>query len=73
MVNVCNRSVDSEYQLLRRITHYVYHWKTDDGNYHTYEMDSKDYVSYDDIRTRAAGEISGFIQTDNSENPFESQ
>ena len=37
MVGTANRAVDSEYQFLRRITDYVYHWKDDDG-YHQIEL-----------------------------------
>lgn len=55
MVDVHNRSKDSLYQLTRRITKYVYHWKTDDGEYHSYELDAKDFVSYDDLQRRAEG------------------
>lgn len=53
MVSITNRSTDSFEQLARRITNYVYHWKTKDGEYHTYELDAKDFVSYEDIKDKA--------------------
>lgn len=55
MVGISNRSTDSFYQLARRITKYVYHWKTDDGEYHSYEIPASEYVSYDDLKRRAEG------------------
>ncbi|MDY5577248.1 MAG: hypothetical protein SPF70_07185 [Lachnospiraceae bacterium] len=70
MVDINNREKDSEYQLLRRITKYVYHWKTDDGEYHTYEMDAKDFISYDDIKNRAEGIASDFKSADSESTPF---
>ena len=58
MVDVQNRSKDSLYQLTRRITKYVYHWKTDDGQYHSYEIPASEFVSYDDLKKRAEGNTS---------------
>lgn len=55
MVDVHNRSKDSLYQLTRRITKYVYHWKADDEEYHSYELPASEYISYDDIKRRAEG------------------
>jgi hypothetical protein len=70
MVGVGQRATDSFYQLARRITTYVYHWKTDDGVYHTYEIPAKEFVSYDDIKRRAEG-IDGFEPLTDSEMPFD--
>lgn len=71
MVNVSNRSTDSFYQLARRITKYVYHWKTDDGQYHSYEIPASEFVSYDDLTKRATGQAhDGFVTADTI-NPFE--
>ncbi len=71
MVGVGQRSTDSFYQLERRITNYVYHWKTDDGVYHTYEIPASEYTSYEDLKKRATGQANdGFITTDTA-NPFE--
>jgi len=58
MVGVGQRSTDSFYQLERRITKYVYHWKTDDGQYHSYEIPESEFVSYDDLKKRAEGNAS---------------
>lgn len=70
MVNISNRDIDSEYQLLRRITNYVYHWKTDDGQYHEYEILASEWVSYEDLVNKATGN-DGFTSIDNdSEIPF---
>lgn len=70
MVTISNRDIDSEYQLLRRITCYVYHWKTDDGLYHSYEIPASEWISYDDLVKRATGK-DGFTSIDNdSEIPF---
>ena len=69
MVDINDRNKDSEYQLLRRITNYVYHWKTDDGVYHEYEIPASEWVSYDDLVRRATG--SDFTPIDNDEDvPF---
>lgn len=68
MVDAVNRNVDTKYQLLRRITHYVYHWKTDDGQYHEYEIDAKDFTSYDDLKRKAEGN-DGF-ETPDTDVPF---
>ena len=71
MVDINNRTIDSEYQLLRRITNYVYHFKTDDGEYHEYEIPGSEYVSYDDLIARATGQ-NGFTHLDEeSETPFD--
>lgn len=70
MVNISNRDIDSEYQLLRRITNYVYHWKTDDGQYHEYEIPASEWISYEDLVNKATGN-DGFTSIDNdSEIPF---
>lgn len=71
-MNIVNRSTDSLSQLLRRITSYVYHWKTDDGIYHTFEIPSSEFVSYDDLKRRAEGNPpSKFVEiTDEDEMPF---
>lgn len=71
MVDINNRTIDSEYQLLRRITNYVYHWKTDDGVYHEYAIPASEWVSYDDLVRRATGS-DGFTPLDrDSETPFD--
>ena len=70
MVDISNRNKDSEYQLLRRITSYVYHWKSDDGQYHEYEIPASEYKSYDDL-VRRATESDGFVSVDeNTDMPF---
>ena len=70
MVDVHNRSKDSLYQLTRRITKYVYHWKTDDGQYHSYEIPATEFVSYEDLVRRATGS-DGFTPLDaDSDMPF---
>ena len=71
MVDINNRDIDSEMQLLRRITTYVYHWKGDTGDYHEYSIPASEYVSYDDLITRATGQ-NGFTHLDEeSETPFD--
>lgn len=70
MVDINNRSVDSEYQLLRRISYYVYHWKTDDGVYHEYKIPASEYTSLEDLRQRAMGS-DGFVSVDDDDDiPF---
>ena len=69
MVDISNRSIDSEYQLLRRITNYVYHWKTDDGVYHEYEMPASEYTTYDDLVKKATGTDFTTV-SDDIDNPF---
>ena len=69
MVSISNREIDSKQQLLRRITHYIYHWKDDNG-YHTYEIPANDYTSYKELR-RKAHEQDGFIDiSKDSDVPF---
>lgn len=68
MVDYNNRSVDSEYQLLRRITYYVYHWKTEDGEYHEYEIPASQYTNYQDLIYMATHD--GFRPVSNENNPF---
>ena len=70
MVGVGQRSTDSFYQLERRITNYVYHWKTDDGQYHSYEIPATEFVSYEDLVRRATGS-DGFTPVDtDADMPF---
>lgn len=71
MVGVGQRSTDSFYQLERRITNYVYHWKTDDGKYHSYEIPASEYISYEDLKKRAESELNnGFISLE-TDSPFD--
>jgi hypothetical protein len=70
MVDFNNRSRDSEQQLLRRITNYVYHWKTEDGEYHTFELPAKEYISFETLKRRAEG-TDGFEPVNDSEMPFD--
>lgn len=53
MVDINDRDIDSEQQLLRRITSYVYHWKTENGEYHEYEIPASEWTSYDDLVKQA--------------------
>ena len=70
MVGVGQRSTDSFYQLERRITNYVYHWKTDDGQYHSYEIPASEYTSYDDLKKRAEGTLATDFVPANKDVPF---
>lgn len=67
MVDFANRSIDSEQQLLRRITYYVYHWK-DEAGYHSYTIPSSEFKSFKELRDEAIGN-DGFEQID--DNPFD--
>lgn len=73
MVEVKDRKTDNEYQLLRRITKYVYHWKTDDNVYHTFEQDAKDFKSFEDIKNLAENNKSSsdFTSVSDNETPFD--
>lgn len=71
MVGVGQRSTDSFYQLERRITKYVYHWKTDDGQYHSYEIPASEYISYDDLKKRAKTEQTGGFTPLETASPFD--
>lgn len=73
MVDILHRSTDSKYQLLRRITSYVYHWQDDQGNFHAYEQPAQEFISFEDIRARALGDSTGFIPTDDIKTPFETE
>lgn len=52
MVSAEHRDVDSYQQFLRRIDKIVYHYKIDE-EYHTYPINSTDYIDYADLRRRA--------------------
>lgn len=71
MVGVGQRSTDSFYQLERRITNYVYHWKTDDGQYHSYEIPASEYTSYDDLKKRAEGTLATDFVPLETASPFD--
>lgn len=71
MVDVSNRSVDTKYQLLRRITDYCYHWKTDDGQYHSYQIPASEYKGYDDLKKRAESSLDFQPAPEDFENPFD--
>ena len=71
MVNISNRSTDSFYQLARRITKYVYHWKTDDGQYHSYEIPASEFVSYQDLKNRALGQAVNDFTPIDTPTPFD--
>lgn len=72
-MGISNKKIDDITQIMRRITSYEYHWKTDDGIYHTFEIPSSEFVSYDDLRRRAEGNpTSEFVEvTDDDEMPFD--
>lgn len=58
-------------QLLRRITAVIYHYKDDNGNYCTFEMDGKDYTSYEDLVAKAHAKTHGFTDIEpDDEIPF---
>lgn len=54
-------------QLLRRITVVIYHYKDDNGNYCTFEMDGKDYISYEDMISKAHAETHGFTDIESDD------
>ncbi len=58
-------------QFLRRITAVIYHYKDNNGNYCTFEIDGKDYTNYEDLMSKAHAETYGFspVQSDD-EIPF---
>ena len=72
MVEMSLRSTDSEQQLLRRITHYVYHW-VDDSGYHQYEIEAKDYHGLEDLRNKALNSDGFESTTDSDEIPFKDE
>lgn len=73
MVDAFHRSTDSKYQLLRRITAYVYHWKDDSGNFHTYELPSTEFISFEDIKEKAMGIPADFAPVNDADTPFNSE
>ncbi len=52
MVDEANRSVDSEKQLLRRISYYVFHWKDENG-FHSFTIPSSEFSTYKELKDRA--------------------
>lgn len=50
-----NQEVDSLYQLMRRITRIIYHFKDKKG-YHTFEIPPSDFKSYKDLKAKAQPE-----------------
>jgi len=59
------QDVDSYTQLLRRINRIVFHY-TENGQYKTYAIDSREYKGYEDLRERAVG---GFAKLADAELP----
>jgi hypothetical protein len=73
MVEMETRSIDSLTQLTRRITKYVYHWKTDHGEFCSYELPACEFISYEDIRQRAEGISSDFKPLNDEPTPFQEE
>lgn len=70
MVDISARSTDSLYQLTRRITRYVYHWKTQDQQYHFLEIPAEEFTTYEELQSRAeTGLEDGFLPV-TGETPF---
>lgn len=58
-------------QLLRRITAVIYHYKDNNGNYCTFEMNGKDYTNYEDLVLKAHAETHGFTDIESDDEiPF---
>lgn len=55
MVERQNQEVDSLYQLMRRITKIIYHYKDKKG-YHAYEILSDEFTTYKDLQKKAQPE-----------------
>lgn len=56
-----HQEVDSLYQLMRRITKIIYHYKDKKG-YHTYEILPDEFTTYKDLQKKAQPESDGFQQ-----------
>ena len=64
MVTVSNRTTDTLYQLLRRITAIIYHYKDEHGNYCTLEIPTSEFTTYADLQKK--------IQQENDTGDFHS-
>lgn len=69
MVDSADRKKDPITQLLRRITKMIYHYKDENGNYCTFEMNGSDYTNYEDLLQKVHGDKEGFIPV--KESPFD--
>lgn len=56
MVDISNRQTDSLYQLMRRITAIIYHYKDKNGNFCTLEIPTEDFTTYADLQKRVQNE-----------------
>lgn len=73
MVEQQNQKVDSLYQLMRRITKIIYHYKDEQG-FHTFEMPPDEFTTYIDLKEKAQPENKDFVslkQDDYDNLPFE--
>lgn len=69
LVDRIERDRDPIYQLLRRISVFVYHYK-EDGQYKQFELEGESYTNYYNLKALARGK-DGFIKVKDGENPFE--
>jgi hypothetical protein len=66
-----NQEVDSLYQLMRRITSIIYHYRDKKG-YHTFEMPPDEFKSHTDLQKKAQPENDGFIPLqEGTKTPFD--
>lgn len=72
MVERANQEIDSLYQLMRRITKIIYHYKDEKG-YHTYEIPPSDFKSHKDLQNKAQPKENDGFQPlpDGMKSPFD--
>lgn len=66
---VSDKNTDTAEQLFRRIYKVIYHYKDKDANFCTFELDGKDYTTYDDLLQKVHEDKDGFIPADKT--PFD--
>ena len=72
-MGIHNENVDTFGQLERRISYYAYHWRDKEGQYRTHEIAASEFVSYEDLKTKAERitAVDDFVAvTDETETPF---
>ncbi|MDL2302322.1 hypothetical protein LJC58_08200 [Lachnospiraceae bacterium OttesenSCG-928-D06] len=70
MVEVDNQQDDTVKQLLRRITHVVYHWK-EGFEYKSFTLSGKEYKNYEQLKEKANGGFMQLSMEDLADIPFD--
>lgn len=74
LVPLSERRRDTFYQLQRRITKVIYHWRDKAGQFRQYEQDMKEYRDFETLKNLAEGKIvpagKGFVTVSKEEEKY---